>query len=119
MSFPEVPAPASVKVTIDLKLKPDWRFDQRRRRFQNDSGETFSPSRDLPKGAKTVHKVPRLAGADIATLSDTEKDLRRYLQVILPAGESPEKYLAAVRGWPCTAEAHTGPQASLPELAQP
>ena len=119
MSVPAVPAPPAVKVTAELKLKPGWRFEPQRRRFESDSGDTFSPFRDLPKGAKIVYKVPRLAGAASASLSDSEKDLRRYLQVILPAGESPEKVLMAIREWPSTAEAQLGPRVSLPGLARP
>lgn len=117
MSFPAVPAPPSVKIPIELKLKPGWRFVPRRRLFENESGETFAPYRDLPKGTKIVYKVPRLAQADAASLSEAERDLRCYLQVILPAGESLQDHIAAVRGWPCVTEAHAGPVVSLPQVS--
>ena len=115
MSFPAVPAPPSVKIPIELKLRPGWRFEPRRRLFESESGETFAPYGDLPKGTKIVYKVPRLAHADAAGLSDAERDLRRYLQVILPAGQSLQDHLAAIHRWPCVAEVHRGPVVSLPQ----
>jgi hypothetical protein len=115
VSFPAVPAPPSVKIPVEVKLKRGWRFEPRRRLFENESGETFAPYPDLPKGTKIVYKVPRLAQADAAGLSDAERDLRRYLQVILPAGQSLQDHLAAIRSWPSVAEAQTGPVVSLPQ----
>jgi len=111
---PAVPAPSSLKTSLDLELAPGWRFDPRRRRFERDTGETFSPSGDLPKGARIVYKVPRLAGADPVSLSGAERDLQRYLQVVLPAGASAPDCLARIRAWPSIAAARSGPEVSLP-----
>jgi hypothetical protein len=103
-----------VRTPIDLKLKAGWRFDATRRAFESDSGEKFSPRGELPKNSRIVYKVPNLARADESELDEHEMELRRYMQVILPPGESPADYVDAVRAWPSVAEAHVAPQVSLP-----
>ncbi len=115
--IPAVPVPknSGVKTPVELKLKTGWRFDTRRHVFESDSGEKFSPRDDLPKNSRIVYKVPHLVEADESKLSKHERDLRRYMQVILPAGESPAEYVATVRAWPCVAEAHVAPEVSLPD----
>jgi hypothetical protein len=114
-AFPAVPAPGDqVRVPVEVKLAPGWRFNPRRGRFEGEKGEVFAPPGDLPKKTKIVHKVPRLATAERAALSEAERDLASYLQVILPATEAPEKYLERIRAWPCIVEAHVGPRVSLP-----
>ena len=110
-----LPKSSKIRVPVELKLKPEWWFDSSRRVFVSSSGERFTPRNDLPKNSKIVYKVPSLAQADEANLSRHEKDLRRYMQVILPAGESPAGYLNVIRAWPCVAEAHAGPEVSLPQ----
>jgi len=109
-----LPATSKVRIPVDLKLQPGWRFNSRRRCFESDSGERFTPHGELPKGSKIVYKVPNLASADTAKLSKAEQDLQRYMQVILPEGESPADYVEAIRKWPCVAEAHVAPEVSLP-----
>lgn len=113
---PAVPVPenSGIRTPIDLKLKPKWRFDAKGGAFESEAGEQFSPRDDLPKGAEIVYKVPSLVKADVKNLSKHERDLRRYMQVILPADESPAEYVAAVRAWPCVAEAQVAPTISLP-----
>ena len=86
----------------------------KRRAFTSDAGETFSPRGALPAGSRIVYKVPNLAQADASSLNEHERELRRYMQVILPHGESPAKYLRAVRAWPSVEEAQVGPAVSLP-----
>jgi hypothetical protein len=117
LTQPAVPAPSSPK-SLELQLGPGWRFDSRRRRFEQESGETFSPYGDLPEGARIVYKVPRLAKADPARLSGAERDLQRYVQVILPVDAPVHTYLAQVRAWPSVAEAQGGPVVSLPRLGK-
>lgn len=114
--FPKVPAPkyGKVKIPVDAKLKSDWRYDLNRRIFVSKSGETFRPRGDLPKRSKIVYKVPSLAHVDPAKLSEPEKDLQRYLQVILPFGKTAKDYVNTVRSWKCIAEAEVGPKISLP-----
>jgi len=67
--------------------------------FESDSGARFRPSGDLPKNARIVYKVPALAEADPVKLSKSEKELRRYMQVILPEGASPADYVEIIRAW--------------------
>lgn len=105
-----------MRTPIDLKLKAGWTFDTGRRTFESDGGEKFSPRGELPKNSRIVYKVPNLARADESELNEHEKDLRRYMQVILPAGESPAEYVGAVRSWPCVEEAHAAPEVSLPGM---
>jgi hypothetical protein len=112
--IPAVPADRKVRVPIELKVKPNCRFDPRRRVFESDSGEKFSPHGDLPKKSRIVYTVPSLAKASEDKLSEYELELRRYLQIVLPEGESPAEYLGIVRAWPCVEEAHLGPEVSLP-----
>ena len=110
-----VPLPKdSVRTPIDVKLKSNWSFEPKRRIFKSAAGETFSPRSELPKRTKIVYKVSTLAGAEPSTLNEHERELRRYIQVILPRGESPARYLRAVRAWPPVEAAHVGPEVSLP-----
>lgn len=111
-----VPEDSGIKRPIDLKLKSGWRFDPSRRAFESDSGEKFTPRGELPKHTRIVYKVPALARADERGLSEPERDLRRYMQLILPEGESASDYVEAVRAWPCAAEAYAAPEVSLPSL---
>ena len=104
-----------MRAPLDVKLKSGWHFHTKRRAFESDAGETFSPRGDLPKGSRIVYKVPDLAKADAAKLNQHERDLRRYLQVVLPKGESPAEYLRAVRAWPPVEVVHVGPEVSLPQ----
>ena len=103
-----------MRTPIDFTLKPGWHFDARRSTFESGTGEKFSARGEIPEGSKVVYKVPNLARADPSTLNEAERDLRRYMQVILPRGESPHKYVEIVRAWPPVEEAHVGPQVSLP-----
>ncbi len=106
-----------MRTPIDFTLKPGWRFDVKRQPgiFEFETGEKFSARGDLPKGSKIVYKVPNLARANPSRLNDAERDLRRYMQVILPPGESTNKYLKVIRAWPSVEEAHAGPEVSLPQ----
>ena len=116
MTIPEVPLPTdgSVRTPIDFTLKAGWSFDTKTRIFTSESGETFSPFAGLPKGSKVVYKVPRLARANVSTLSESERALRPHMQLILPAGETATEYRRAVQAWPVVDAAQVGPQVSLP-----
>jgi len=117
--IPAVPLPegSKVRTPVELKLKPKWRFDTSRRVFVSDSGEEFAPRGELPKKTRIVYKVPSRVKADESKLSKYERDLRYYMQVILPVGESPADYVNYIRAWPCVEEAHVAPEVSLPGLA--
>jgi hypothetical protein len=116
VTIPAVPLPkdGSVRPSIDFTLKPGWSFDTTRRTFKSERGETVSPLGDLPKGSRIVYKVPSLARKDAKKLDKHERALLRYMQVVLPAGERPERHLRTVGAWPPVEEAHVTPQVSLP-----
>jgi hypothetical protein len=103
-----------VRVPLDIKLKPAWHFDTKRRAFESATGQKFSAGDELPKGTRIVYKVPNLERVPAASLNEHERELQRHLQVILPPGESPAAYLEKVRAWPPVEEAHVGPDVSLP-----
>jgi hypothetical protein len=114
VTVPAVRPPRGFRRPIDLTLKAGWSFDPKTHAFTSSSGDTFSLRGQLPKGARVVHKVGSLSGSDASTLSAAERDLRRYLQVILPRGVSPAAHLPRVRAWPPVEEAHAAPDISLP-----
>lgn len=116
MVIPAVPPPknGSIRTPLDFTLKRDWSFDTKHRTFTSSRGKTFSPFDDLPVGSKIVYKVPGLARADASTLNEPERALRRYMQLILPAGESAARFLRMVRAWSPVEEANAGPEVSLP-----
>jgi hypothetical protein len=109
-----VPAKSGIRIPVEIKLKPGWRYVASRRAFESSRGERFAPRSDLPKNSRIVYKVPKLAEADTRQLSRHERELSRYMQVILPAGEAPENYVKAIGAWPCVAEVQVGPDVSLP-----
>ena len=81
--IPSVPPPKElVGKRIDLKLKPGWRYDVGQGVFVGPKGEIGAPA-SLPQGARIVYKVPTLAQRPARSLSAAERDLSRYLQVIL------------------------------------
>ena len=116
MTIPAVPAPkdGSVRTPVDIKLKSNWYFETKLRTFKSDADETFSPRGSVPQGTRIVYKVPSLARADASRLNEHERELRRYMQVILPRGESPGQFVRTIRAWPPVEEAHVGPDVSLP-----
>lgn len=107
-------APAALLRYLSLKLKPGWRFDRSRGQFVAAGGESLSVRDQLPKGSEIVPIAPALADADPAKLSDAERDLARYFQLILPKGATPEQYRRVVKRWDAVAEATLPPQVSLP-----
>jgi len=112
-----IPAGAKIRVPVEIKLKPGWEFDAERGVFVSDRGEEFEARGELPKKSEIVHKTPALAAAARkakAKLSDDEKNLLRYLQVILPEDEPPAKYLKMIGDWPWVADANLPPAPSLP-----
>jgi hypothetical protein len=116
VTIPAVPVrkDGSVRTPVDIKLRSNWSFDTKRRTFKSEAGEAFSPYGTVPRGTRIVYKVPSVASADRSRLNDHERELRRYMQVILPKGEAPSKYLATIRAWPPVEEARVAPDVSLP-----
>jgi len=116
--MPTVPPPqnAGIRVPVEVKLRRRYRYDPEKRVFESESGARFKPSGDLPKNTRIVNKAPALAAADPAGLSKSERDLQRYVQVILPEGESPADYLQIIRAWPSVEEVWLAPEISLPNM---
>lgn len=111
-----VPANSKIKIPVEVKLKPGWTLNSSRRLFESAKGEKFTPRGDLPKKSKIVYKIPSLADVDKSKLSKHERDLQRYIQVILPKGQSAADYVEVIREWPSVAEAHVAPEVSLPNM---
>lgn len=106
--------PADIKPYLVVKLKRKWFYDLRRRMFVESSGKKFSPKEDLPKNTRIVYMTPDLAKKPMNSLLKDERDLVRYLQVILPKGINPTKYLPILKRWKCTEEVRFPPEISLP-----
>lgn len=116
--LPAVPPPPGLLRPVSVKLKPGWAFDVKARQFRGPGGEAFTPE-GLPRGTRLEPTVPQLAGRPRKTLSAAERDLQRYVQVVLPTGNDPEAYVQAIRAWPCAASATAAPAVSLPEAPAP
>lgn len=116
--FPSVPSPnhGQVKLPIDAKLKVGWTFDAKRSLFVSDQGERFDPFPLLPKTTLIVYKVPNLIDADPKKLSEAERDLKLYIQVILPDSSLSQDHVDKIRQWPCLSDASVGPTISLPQV---
>lgn len=107
-------APADMRRYLSLKLKTGWRFDSGGGQFVSTGGQRFAVRDQLPKGSEIVPSAATLAGANPATLSEAERDLARYFQLILPKGAAPERYLPIVELWDAVEAAALPPQVSLP-----
>jgi len=112
--YPAVPPPKNlVGRSVDFKLKPGWRYNEEKRVFVDDKGVEFAPPR-VPKKARVAYKVPSLRRSAQKGLSNAERDLQRYMQVILSSTRSTTETLKAVQSWPWVEEAHLTPNISLP-----
>ena len=112
--FPAIPPPKELNGrSIDFKLKPGWRFDEVKGVFIDPSGVEFAVPR-LPKNSRVIYKVPSLARSASKKLSGAERDLQRYMQVILPSPRATQLVLQAVQSLPGVEEARLAPEISLP-----
>lgn len=107
-------APAELLRYLSLRLKTGWRFDRGSGQFVSATGQRLSVRDLLPKGSEIVPHVPALAEADPAKLTEAERELARYFQLILPKGATPEHHLQVVKRWDAVEEATLPPQVSLP-----
>jgi len=114
VTYPAVPPPQQLSGrSVEFKLKPGWRFDEAKGVFIDPRGVEFATPR-LPKNSRVLYKVPSLARSAPKKLSGAEKDLQRYMQVILPSPRSTRTVLQAVQSLPGVEEAHLAPEISLP-----
>jgi hypothetical protein len=113
VTYPAVPAPKELRGrSIDFKLKPGWRYDEVKGVFVDPKGVEFRAR--LPKNSRILHKVPSLARSAAKGLSKAEKDLQRYMQVILPSPRSAKAVLETLQSLPSVEEVHLAPEISLP-----
>ena len=108
-------APAELLRALSLKLKPGWRFDPAAGQFVSASGERLSVLDQLPKGSEILPTAPALAKADPAKLSAAERNLARYVQLILPKGDMTTETLPIVKEWSAVETVTLPPEISLPE----
>ena len=114
MTYPAVPPPKELtQRSIDYKLKPGWRYDEARAVFVDPKGVEFTVPR-LPKNSRILYKVPSLARSTTKGLSKAEKELQRYMQVILPSLRSAKAVLKTLQSHPAVEEVHLAPEISLP-----
>jgi hypothetical protein len=110
---PSAAQPEGVSPHLDVRLKPGWRFDRRRRALVSEGGQSLG-LRNLGRGTRVVPMVPTLAAADPATLSEDERHLARYLQVV-PLAETDAAALAdRLRALEAVEAVSTPPRISLP-----
>jgi hypothetical protein len=117
--MPAVPLPRGARIapTIEVKLGRGWRYDPERGVFTNERGEQFAPPRQaLPRGAKIVPKVRSLARTAPARLSKAERELTRFVQIVLPLRTDPAPLMATIRRWPSVEDAQPAPTVSLPSV---
>jgi hypothetical protein len=104
-----LPTDSKIRIPVDLKLKPGWKLDQRRRVFVSDSGEKFKPRGDLPKNSRLVYTVPTLARTDPSKLSKPEQELQHYVSDS-SAGPNPLRIMSTLFANGRVAEAHIAPR---------
>jgi hypothetical protein len=112
--IPAVPPPKKLLGrSIDFKLKPGWRYDETRGVFVSPRGVEFAPPR-LPKNSSVHFKVPSLARSTANELSPAERDLQRYMQVILPSSRALQKVMKSIKAVPGVEAVSLAPEISLP-----
>jgi hypothetical protein len=106
--------PPGVSPHLDVRLKPGWRFDRRRRALVSDAGQSLSLRRLLSPRTRIAPMAPSLAAADPRSLSEDELLLSRYLQVVLPSGADPTDLASDLRGLEGVEQVSTPPRIGLP-----
>ena len=106
--------PLDMKPHLVIKLKDGWVFDSTQRVFVTATGKKLSPKADLPRQSRIVYMTPDLAKQPPDALSKEERNLVKYLQVLLPKGTDPAAYLSVVNRWECVEEVRLPPEISLP-----
>ncbi|HEY7423802.1 MAG TPA: hypothetical protein VH682_06105 [Gemmataceae bacterium] len=106
--------PPGVSSHVDVRLKPGWRFDHRRRALVSETGRSLSLRGLLSPGARIIPMAPSLADANRESLSEDERLLARYLQVVLPSGADPTDLAADLRSLEGVELVSTPPRIGLP-----
>jgi hypothetical protein len=106
--------PPGVSSHLDVRLKPGWRFDRRRRALVSKGGRSIGLRGLLPSGTRIVPMAPSLADAPPQSLSEEEEVLARYLQVVLPPGTDSIDLAVVLRGVEGLELVSTPPRIGLP-----
>lgn len=112
--MPSVPLPSNIRRSLTCRLKKSWSLDDKRQLFIGPKGAEFQGSERLPPNSTVTASVPNLGQQPKAKLSAAEKELARYIQIILPENVEPKKVLDEVAQWPCFESVMASPQAELP-----
>ena len=101
---------------LNVKLRAGWRFDASANDFVAPDGQRFRPRKPLPANAKVVAMVPHLAAAVVESLSEDERDLADYVQIMLPGadGDRLRAFAQDIADWPCVEHVRMPPEISLP-----
>lgn len=114
MTLPSVPPPGDIRRPVIGKLKKGWTWDKQAAQFVGPRGKIFDPHDQLPPDTHCGLNVPILAKRRATSLSPAEKDLLRYIQILLPQGVEPEALAESIAQWPCFESAVASPRFELP-----
>jgi hypothetical protein len=106
--------PHGIRPHLVGKLRDGWTYDSSAAVFVAADGRRFQPQAALPKGTTIVPMTPDLARSAARRLSPAERNLARYIHIILPRGRSPAVYLPRLVEWACLAEVRLPPDIDLP-----
>ena len=106
--------PPGISEHLDVQLEPGWHFDRRKRTLVSDAGKSIKLRALLPSDVKIVPMAPSLADVDPMALSEEERLLARYLQVVLPSGADLVVLADALRELDGVAGVSAPPRIGLP-----
>jgi hypothetical protein len=109
----KVEVPAGLRPVIHALLKPRWTLQPKPGKFVAGQREVSS-AEQLPPAAQIDYLVSRLQKVPREKLSAPEKKLARWVQILLPVGTKPEKFVAELKTWPCFVEVHVAPPPTPP-----
>lgn len=106
-------APSGIARYILVCLAPGWALDKDARAFISDE-KRIDFAHHLPRGARARPHVPALASRDVKTLSEAERALARYVQLLLPKNADIGSARAAIAKLEAVEEATVSPEVGLP-----
>ena len=98
----------SPQTHVVLRLRTGWTYDPDRRRFSKAGGESFLPSKDLPKYTRIKYQVPSMSRK--GKRSQAEDELARGIQIVPPRDEPLAKLLKRIQSWSCVENAWISPE---------
>lgn len=103
--------PPGAEPYVLVRLAPGWRLESNA--FVS-GADRVALADSLPRGTRARAHVPALASRDPKTLSEPERELARYIQVLLPKGAEPEAARAALEKLAAVERATVPPAPELP-----